>query len=83
MINLYSARLGNYRVFFPCFLDNVNLQNVYQTKFDHGFFSCYKKEDFFSLHESNARKSLLNSLLVLCVFVKMNLFLLDSVDKKN
>lgn len=35
------------------------------------------------MYESNVRKSLLNSLLVFCVFVKLNLFLFDSVDKKN
>lgn len=47
------------------------------------FSAVTKKKTFFSLHGSITTKSLLNSLLVLCVFVKMNLFLLDSVDKKN
>lgn len=46
------------------------------------FSAVTKKKTFFSLHGSITTKSLLNSLLVLCVFVKMNLFLLDSVDKK-
>lgn len=47
------------------------------------FSAVTKKKTFFSLHGSITTKSLLNSFLVLCVFVKMNLFLLDSVDKKN
>lgn len=47
------------------------------------FSAVTKKKTFFSLHGSITTKSLLNSLLVLCMFVKMNLFLLDSVDKKN
>lgn len=47
------------------------------------FFVVIKKKIFFLLYGSIIIKSLLNSLLVFCVFVKMNLFLFDSVDKKN